>query len=58
MKNGKLDILVILFRFIKIYNQVVKKLTDRFKEGEGREYFLLYLKPIINDFYIEAQTKD
>ena len=51
----------ILLGFIKTYNQVVEKLTDRFKEGEGREYFLLYLKPIINgtgNFYIEAQTRD
>ena len=61
VKNGKLDMSAILLGFIKTYNQVVEKLTDRFKEGEGREYFLLYLKPIINgtgNFYIEAQTRD
>ena len=32
-----------------------------FKEKDGRELFLLYLKPIINgtgNYYIEAQTRD
>ena len=36
-------------------------LKDRFKEKDGREQFLLYLKPIINgtgNYYIEAQTRD
>ena len=35
-------------------------LEDRFKEKDGRELFLLYLKPIINgtgNYYIEAQTR-
>ena len=34
---------------------------DRFREKDGRELFLLYLKPIINgsgNYYIEAQTRD
>ena len=33
----------------------------RFKEKDGREQFLLYLKPIINgtgNYYIEAQPRD
>ena len=36
-------------------------MKDRFKEKDGRELFLLYLKPIINgtgNYYIEAQTRD
>ena len=36
-------------------------LKDRFKEKDGRELFLLYIKPIINgtgNYYIEAQTRD
>jgi hypothetical protein len=36
-------------------------LQERFKEKDGREQFLLYLKPIINgtgNYYIEAQTRD
>ena len=61
IRNGKLDMQAIFLGFIKTYDQVVEKLVDRFKEGEGREFFLLYLKPIINgtgNFYIEAQTRD
>ena len=61
IKNGKLDMKAIFMGFIKTYNLVVSKLVDRFKEEEGREFFLLYLKPIINgtgNFYIEAQTRD
>lgn len=61
IKNGKLDMSTIFLGFIKTYNQVVEKLVDRFKEEEGREFFLLYLKPIINgtgNFYIESQTRD
>lgn len=61
IKDGKLDMPAIFLGFIKTYNQVVEKLVDRFKEEEGREFFLLYLKPIINgtgNFYIESQTRD
>ena len=52
---------LILERFIVTYTQVCGPLTDRFKEKDGREQFLLYLKPIINgtgNYYIEAQTRD
>ncbi|MDE6004589.1 MAG: AAA-like domain-containing protein [Oscillospiraceae bacterium] len=61
VQDGKLDMKAIFMGFIKTYNLVVSKLVDRFKEEEGREFFLLYLKPIINgtgNFYIEAQTRD
>lgn len=50
-----------LERFIEAYTQICGPLTDRFKEKDGREQFLLYLKPIINgtgNYYIEAQTRD
>ena len=52
---------MILERFIITYTQVCGPLEDRFKEKDGREHFLLYLKPIINgtgNYYIEAQTRD
>ena len=52
---------LIMERFIVTYTQVCGPLTDRFKEKDGREQFLLYLKPIINgtgNYYIEAQTRD
>ena len=61
VKDGKLDMRLIIERFIETYTQVFGPLKDRFKEKDGREHFLLYLKPIINgtgNYYIEAQTRD
>lgn len=59
--GGKLNMRLILERFIQTYFQVFGPLRDRFREKDGRELFLLYLKPIINgtgNYYIEAQTRD
>jgi hypothetical protein len=61
IQNGRLDMVAVLKGFIRTYEQVYGPLTERFKEKDGRELFLLYLKPIINgtgNFYIEAQTRD
>ena len=48
IRDGKLDMRLILEHFIITYTQVCGPLKDRFKEKDGRELFLLYLKPIIN----------
>jgi hypothetical protein len=59
--DGKLNMRLILDRFIVTYTQVCGPLKERFREKDGREQFLLYLKPIINgtgNYYIEAQTRD
>ena len=61
IENGRLNMRLILERFIVTYTQICGPLKDRFKEKDGRELFLLYLKPIINgsgNYYIEAQTRD
>ena len=61
IKDGELDVELILNRFIVAYKQVFGELEDKFREKDGREIFLLYLKPIINgtgNYYIEAQTRD
>lgn len=61
VKEGKLDMPLIMDHFIKTYTQVFGPLEDRFLEKDGRELFLLYIKPIINgtgNYYIEAQTRD
>jgi hypothetical protein len=61
VSGGVLNMLLVLERFISTYTQVFGPLTDRFREKDGRELFLLYLKPIINgvgNYYIEAQTRD
>ena len=59
--NGRLDMRKVLEHFIETYIQIFGPLKDKFKEKDGREQFLLYLKPIINgtgNYYIEAQTRD
>ena len=59
--DGKLNMRMILDRFIQTYTEICGPLTDKFREKDGRELFLLYLKPIINgtgNYYIEAQTRD
>ncbi len=59
--DGKLNMRLILERFIVTYTQICGPLKDRFQEKDGREQFLLYLRPIINgsgNYYIEAQTRD
>ena len=59
--DGKLNMRLIMDRFIETYTQVCGPLIERFDEKDGREQFLLYLKPIINgtgNYYIEAQTRD
>ena len=59
--DGKLNMRLIMERFIATYEEVFGPLKERFKEKDGREQFLLYLKPIINgtgNYYIEAQTRD
>ena len=61
IEDGKLNMRLIMERFIETYTEVVGPLKDRFREKDGREQFLLYLKPIINgtgNYYIEAQTRD
>ncbi len=61
IKDGVLDMPLILEHFIKTYHQIFGPLEDKFKEKDGRELFLLYLRPIINgtgNYYIEAQTRD
>ncbi|SES43279.1 PD-(D/E)XK nuclease superfamily protein [Butyrivibrio fibrisolvens] len=61
VENGKLNVRLILEHFIQTYHQVYGPLEEKFKEKDGREQFLLYLKPIINgtgNYYIEAQTRD
>lgn len=61
VRDNELDVKLIIDHFIKTYIEVCGPLEDRFKEKDGRELFLLYLKPIINgtgNYYIEAQTRD
>ena len=51
---------LILERFVVHFNDLYGDREQTFVEEEGRKYFLLYLRPIINgtgNYYIEARTR-
>ena len=61
MNNGILDMDLVVERFVATFNDIYGSSEEPFVEDEGRKYFLLYLKPIINgtgNYYIEAETRD
>jgi len=61
IEHGRLDMEKILERYISIFNEIYGNCEEKFKEEEGRKYFLLFLKPIINgtgNYYIEAHTRN
>ncbi len=61
VENGVLKMDKILERFAVHFNDIYGGEKQTFKEEEGRRYFMLYIKPIINgtgNYYIEAQTRD
>ena len=58
--DGHLNMRRILEKFAKHFHELYGNREDTFKEEEGRTYFLLYLRPIINgtgNYYIEARTR-
>ena len=51
----------ILERFVVCFDELYGDDPAKFLEDDGRRYFLLYLRPIINgtgNYYIEAQTRN
>lgn len=61
IKNGVLDMELVLEKFMIHFHDIYGDNTNTFVEENGRRLFLLYLKPIINgtgNYYIEAQTRD
>lgn len=61
LKNNRLDMNLVLKKFVEYFTEIYGENNDRFIETYGRKFFLLYLKPIINgvgNYYIEAQTRD
>ena len=58
-KTLKMD--KILERFAVHFNDIYGSKDLTFKEEEGRRFFMLYIRPIINGtghYYIEAETRD
>lgn len=50
-----------MVRLVTRLSQILSLLKWQFVEEDGRRYFLLYLKPILNgsgNYYIEARTRN
>ena len=61
VQNGQLNMERILEKFVIYFNDIYGDQGQRFMEEDGRRYFMLYLKPIINgvgNYYVEAQTRN
>lgn len=61
IKNNRLDMDLVMDRFLEYYTDIYRDADQKFLEKQGRKLFLLYLRPIINgtgNFYVEAQTRD
>lgn len=59
--RGHLDMELVLKRFVLHFDELYGDCSDSFKEEDGRRYFLLYLRPIINgvgNYYIESRTRN
>ena len=63
--DGMIDMRHLLERFAVHFNDIFRttdgKMDQTFVEKQGRQQFLLYLRPIINgigNYYIEAETRD
>jgi len=60
-KGGRLDMRLVLEKFLLYFQDIYGDQEQKFLEEDGRRLFLLYLKPIINgagNYYIEAQTRN
>lgn len=59
--DGHLNMRRILEKFTEHFTDLYGDSDEAFVEEEGRKYFLLYLRPIINgtgNYYIESQTRN
>lgn len=60
INQGRLDMDLVMSKFVKFYGDVFNENDERFNENHGREIFLMYLKPIINgvgNSYQESATR-
>lgn len=59
--DGHLNVDLLLERFVEHFDELYGDQPDKFKEEDGRRYFLLYLRPIINgtgNYYVESRTRN
>lgn len=61
IQNGKLNMDLVLKKFMMCWEELYSSADEKFIEDNGRKFFLLFLKPIINgigNYYIESRTRD
>ncbi|MCD7818719.1 MAG: ATP-binding protein [Lachnospiraceae bacterium] len=61
IQNGFLDMKHILEKFAEYFDDIYGDQKQKFVEEDGRRYFMLFLKPIINgtgNYYVEARTRN
>lgn len=61
IKSGRLNMKMILERFVTHFDSLYGDRSQKFYEEDGRRYFMLFLKPIINgtgNCYAEAETRN
>ena len=61
IQHGQLDMEMILEKFVEHFHDVYGDQDNKFLEEDGRRYFMLYLKPIINgtgNYYVESRTRN
>lgn len=61
IRDGQLDMERILEKFVEYFDDIYGDQDQKFYEEDGRRYFMLYLKPIINgagNYYVEARTRN
>jgi hypothetical protein len=52
---------LLLEKFVTHFDDIYGDCDEKFLEEEGRRYFMLYLKPIINgtgNYYVESRTRN
>jgi len=61
IQDGHLNMNLVMQKFTTHFNDLFGDKGEKFIEEDGRRYFLLYLRPIINgsgNYYIESRTRD
>ena len=61
IKNGHLNMRLVLERFVEHFDSLYGDQDEKFYENDGRRYFMLFLKPIINgsgNCYVESETRN
>lgn len=61
IQNGRLNMELVLEKFVEHFDDLYGDMKQEFLEEDGRRYFLLYLRPIINgtgNYYIESRTRN